>query len=63
MEESLAREARVSFSLRECGPFKNIWQACQNRRFLYFIVPFFITQIAESIYHFMIIYTKKRFHW
>ena len=63
MEESLIEDSRTSFVLRESGPFRNIIQACRHQHFLRFLAPYFLTQVAESCYHFMILYTRKRFHW
>lgn len=33
------------------------------RGFLLLAAPFFLTQMSEVVYQFIVLYTKKRLHW
>jgi len=61
--ESLPAEGRIKFEWKESHPFKNIAHALKFRCFVALSGPFLLTQMGESVTHYMVLYTRKRFHW
>jgi len=64
MAESLDdKHKAVKINWRKANPFYALREALKYRRFLLFSGPFFLSQLAECVYQFVVLYTKRRFGW
>lgn len=63
MSESLHPKHRAVFSWARANPFSALRAALRYRRFLLFSGPFCLSQLAECVYQFVVLYTQKRFGW
>lgn len=63
LSESLAPQHRGAFSWAKSNPFLALRAALRYRRFVLFSGPFCLSQLAECVYQFVVLYTQKRFGW
>lgn len=63
LSETLAPQHRAPFSWAKSNPFHALRAALRYRRFLLFSAPFCLSQLAECVYQFVVLYTQKRFGW
>jgi hypothetical protein len=64
MAESLDDKHKAGkINWRKANPFYALREALKYRRFLLFSGPFFLSQLAECVYQFIVLYTKRRFNW
>ncbi|EWM30078.1 major facilitator superfamily mfs_1 [Nannochloropsis gaditana] len=62
MAESLPPQNR-HIKLEHSNPLWGLKKAMRYRPFLLFALPFFLSQLSESVYAFIVIYTKQRLGW
>lgn len=64
MAESLqACHRALNINWRKANPFFVLREAMRFRRFQLFSGPFFLNQLTECVYQFVVLYTKRRFGW
>ncbi|KAM3569848.1 hypothetical protein VYU27_008061 [Nannochloropsis oceanica] len=62
--ESLDDKYRAgSIDWKKASPFYALRKSLKYRRFVFFAAPFFLSQLSEGVYHFMVLYTKVRIGW